>query len=202
MFCVTGPKSLAKYWGLWQLPAMSGHLQSGGNLQGWTGAAGAAIFRVSSDLTVPSHSFFLSCFVLCLLTKLNLVYRKFPELFNWFKNFLGYREMSHIESYPKERATEGIAMEIDYASCKRLGSSYRALPKSYQQPKCTGRTPLCKEVRKEKWIVLLKALLNDPLLTFVILFEINVKKQIADNDCFFPRILLKHLTNSKMVSKR
>lgn len=54
--------------------------------------------------------------------------------------------MSHIETYPKERATEGIAMEIDYASCKRLGSSYRALPKSYQQPKCTGRTPLCKEV--------------------------------------------------------
>ena len=74
-------------------------------------------------------------------------HRKFPELFNWFKNFLGYREMSsHIESYPKERATEGIAMEIDYASCKRLGSSYRALPKSYTQPKCTGRTPLCKEV--------------------------------------------------------
>lgn len=57
--------------------------------------------------------------------------------------------MSHMETYPKERATEGIAMEIDYASCKRLGSSYRALPKSYQQPKCTGRTPLCKEVRHE-----------------------------------------------------
>lgn len=71
-------------------------------------------------------------------------------MFNWFKNFLGYREMSHIETYPKERATEGIAMEIDYASCKRLGSSYRALPKSYQQPKCTGRTPLCKEVRLGK----------------------------------------------------
>lgn len=77
---------------------------------------------------------------------LDISLRKFPELFNWFKNFLGYREMSHIETYPKERATEGIAMEIDYASCKRLGSSYRALPKSYQQPKCTGRTPLCKEV--------------------------------------------------------
>lgn len=54
--------------------------------------------------------------------------------------------MSHLESYPKERATEGIAMEIDYSSCKRLGFSYRALPKSYQQPKCTGRSPLCKEV--------------------------------------------------------
>ncbi|XP_059916267.1 SIN3 transcription regulator family member Aa isoform X1 [Gadus macrocephalus] len=78
---------------------------------------------------------------------------KFPELFNWFKNFLGYREMSsHIESYPKERATEGIAMEIDYASCKRLGSSYRALPESYTQPKCTGRTPLCKEVLNDTWV--------------------------------------------------
>ena len=82
------------------------------------------------------------------------IHRKFPELFNWFKNFLGYREMPHIETYPKERATEGIAMEIDYASCKRLGSSYRALPKSYQQPKCTGRTPLCKEVSGERFLIL------------------------------------------------
>lgn len=77
----------------------------------------------------------------------HFIFRKFPELFTWFKNFLGYKESVHMETYPKERATEGIAMEIDYASCKRLGSSYRALPKSYQQPKCTGRTPLCKEVR-------------------------------------------------------
>ena len=74
-------------------------------------------------------------------------------LFTWFKNFLGYKESTHIESFPKERATEGIAMEIDYASCKRLGSSYRALPKSYQQPKCTGRTPLCKEVSATRRLV-------------------------------------------------
>ncbi|XP_054633059.1 SIN3 transcription regulator family member Aa [Dunckerocampus dactyliophorus] len=79
---------------------------------------------------------------------------KFPELFTWFKNFLCFREMAHLETYPKERATEGIAMEIDYASCKRLGSSYRALPKSYQQPKCTGRTPLCKEVLNDTWVSL------------------------------------------------
>uniref|UniRef100_A0A4W3HNP6 Paired amphipathic helix protein Sin3a n=1 Tax=Callorhinchus milii TaxID=7868 RepID=A0A4W3HNP6_CALMI len=77
---------------------------------------------------------------------------KFPELFVWFKNFLGYKESSHIEAFPKERAMEGIAMEIDYASCKRLGSSYRALPKSFQQPKCTGRTPLCKEVLNDTWV--------------------------------------------------
>ncbi|XP_062846055.1 paired amphipathic helix protein Sin3a [Trichomycterus rosablanca] len=77
---------------------------------------------------------------------------KFPELFTWFKNFLGYKECAQMESFPKERATEGIAMEIDYSSCKRLGFSYRALPKSYQQPKCTGRTPLCKEVLNDTWV--------------------------------------------------
>ncbi|TRY85293.1 hypothetical protein DNTS_035789, partial [Danionella cerebrum] len=77
---------------------------------------------------------------------------KFPELFTWFKNFLGYKEMSLLEMYPKERATEGMAMEIDYASCKRLGSSYRALPKSYQLPKCTGRTNICKEVLNDTWV--------------------------------------------------
>lgn len=63
-----------------------------------------------------------------------MLYRKFPELFNWFKNFLGYREMSHIETYPKERATEGIAMEIDYASCKRLGSVTELCPKATNNP--------------------------------------------------------------------
>ena len=35
---------------------------------------------------------------------------------------------------------------LDYSSCKRYGASYRALPKSYCQPKCTGRSSLCKEV--------------------------------------------------------
>uniref|UniRef100_A0A672PUI2 Paired amphipathic helix protein Sin3a n=1 Tax=Sinocyclocheilus grahami TaxID=75366 RepID=A0A672PUI2_SINGR len=88
---------------------------------------------------------------------------KFPELFTWFKNFLGYKEMSHLERYPKERATEGIAMEIDYASCKRLGSSYRALPKSYQLPKCTGRTSLCNEVRDD---FPLTTVLNDTWVSF------------------------------------
>lgn len=86
-----------------------------------------------------------TCHILQLMIYVSF-FRKFPELFTWFKNFLGYKESAHMETFPKERATEGIAMEIDYASCKRLGSSYRALPKSYQQPKCTGRTPLCKEV--------------------------------------------------------
>lgn len=109
---------------------------------------------------------------------LKISFRKFPELFNWFKNFLGYREMSHIETYPKERATEGIAMEIDYASCKRLGSSYRALPKSYQQPKCTGRTPLCKEARLGKCF---QKDLSQIWKPYLCLFKIQLSLQVLND---------------------
>lgn len=74
-------------------------------------------------------------------------YRKFPELYTQFKSFLGDKELSHAVSGLSDRYMEGGGgREVDYASCKRLGSSYRALPKTYQQPKCSGRTALCKEV--------------------------------------------------------
>ncbi len=43
-------------------------------------------------------------------------------------------------------------MEIDFANCKRCGASYRALPKSYQQPRCSGRTALCNEVINDTWV--------------------------------------------------
>lgn len=43
-------------------------------------------------------------------------------------------------------------MEIDYSSCKRYGASYRALPKNFVQPKCSGRTALCKEVLNDTWV--------------------------------------------------
>lgn len=80
-----------------------------------------------------------------------LCYRKFPELYTQFKSFLGEKELSHSVSGLSERYMEGGgAREVDYASCKRLGSSYRALPKTYQQPKCSGRTALCKEVHTSR----------------------------------------------------
>lgn len=73
--------------------------------------------------------------------------RKFPELYTQFKSFLGDKELSHSMSGLSDRYMEGGGgREVDYASCKRLGSSYRALPKTYQQPKCSGRTAICKEV--------------------------------------------------------
>lgn len=43
-------------------------------------------------------------------------------------------------------------MVSDYTTCKRLGASYCALPKSYVQPKCSGRTALCKEVLNDTWV--------------------------------------------------
>jgi len=80
-----------------------------------------------------------------------------PELFKWFKDFLGYKESGLNEPVPqavatKERVTGELAMEIDYASCKRYGASYRALPKSHPQLKCSGRTSLCKEVLNDTWV--------------------------------------------------
>lgn len=52
----------------------------------------------------------------------------------------------------QDRPQGDLAMEIDYSTCKRLGASYCALPKSYVQPKCTGRTQLCKEVLNDTWV--------------------------------------------------
>ncbi|XP_006877178.1 PREDICTED: paired amphipathic helix protein Sin3b [Chrysochloris asiatica] len=76
---------------------------------------------------------------------------KFPELFAQFKSFLGVKELSFAPPL-SDRSGDGISREIDYASCKRIGSSYRALPKTYQQPKCSGRTAICKEVLNDTWV--------------------------------------------------
>ncbi|CAN7983566.1 unnamed protein product, partial [Ixodes hexagonus] len=83
---------------------------------------------------------------------------KFPELFKWFKDFIGYKDLGgQIEPIPnkvvqQERISGDPSMEIDYSSCKRYGASYRALPKNIVQPKCSGRTPLCKEVLNDTWV--------------------------------------------------
>lgn len=94
---------------------------------------------------------------------------RFPELLRWFKDFLGYLPESSstisivgalpVEVFPnnvvrshQERPQGDLAIEIDYTACKRLGASYCALPKSYIQPKCTGRTQLCKEVLNDTWV--------------------------------------------------
>lgn len=97
---------------------------------------------------------------------------RYPELLRWFKDFLGYLPADSsatttansgnavgVETFPnsvvrshQERPQNDLAIEIDYAACKRLGASYCALPKSYIQPKCGGRTQLCKEVLNDTWV--------------------------------------------------
>ena len=80
---------------------------------------------------------------------------KHPDLFKWFKDFVGYKDGSgsggggsgggsgglldsglagpqSIHS-GRERMSGESAMEIDYQTCKRLGASYCALPKDTRQ---------------------------------------------------------------------
>uniref|UniRef100_A0A2K6ELP5 Paired amphipathic helix protein Sin3b n=1 Tax=Propithecus coquereli TaxID=379532 RepID=A0A2K6ELP5_PROCO len=87
---------------------------------------------------------------------------KFPELFAQFKSFLGVKELSFAPPM-SDRSGDGISREIDYASCKRIGSSYRALPKTYQQPKCSGRTYVC--IWLDRWTLLQGSWTDDYCIT-------------------------------------
>lgn len=85
---------------------------------------------------------------------------KHAELLKWFRDFLGCSEISNnIETIPnkvatqeRERITGDFATEIDYSSCIKYGASYREVPRNYVQPKCSGRTALCREVLNDTWV--------------------------------------------------
>lgn len=100
---------------------------------------------------------------------------RYPELLKWLKDFLNQKDSNSFHSNfnsghannlldfsssgnrgssgaMRERISSETGMEIDYAACKRYGASYRALPKNYPQPTCSGRTALCKEVLNDTWV--------------------------------------------------
>ncbi|XP_043231433.1 paired amphipathic helix protein Sin3b-like isoform X2 [Amphibalanus amphitrite] len=83
---------------------------------------------------------------------------KQPGMLKWLKDFMGVKEgRETVEPIPpgmakQERVSGDQAIEIDYSTCKRLGASYCALPKSYPQPRCSGRTQLCREVLNDTWV--------------------------------------------------
>ena len=74
---------------------------------------------------------------------------KHPDLFKWFKEFVGYKDGASSSATSsglmdsnmapqsihsgRERMSGESAMEIDYQTCKRLGASYCALPKDTRQ---------------------------------------------------------------------
>ncbi|XP_063370745.1 paired amphipathic helix protein Sin3b [Cydia amplana] len=51
-----------------------------------------------------------------------------------------------------DRPQGDAALDIDLSTCKRLGTSYCALPREAAARRCSGRTPLCKEVLNDTWV--------------------------------------------------
>lgn len=102
---------------------------------------------------------------------------KFPELFKWFKDFIGHSD-SGVEPISnnvarQERPQGDNALEVDLTTCKRLGASYCALPRTHVDStygqlssllgqshagtlqasrRCSGRTQLCREVLNDTWV--------------------------------------------------
>ncbi|XP_014240289.1 paired amphipathic helix protein Sin3a [Cimex lectularius] len=64
-----------------------------------------------------------------------------------------HRSVSHrgTDSRPDLLPTASTA-DIDFSSCKRIGASYCALPKSIPPPRCSGRSLLCKQVLNDTWV--------------------------------------------------
>lgn len=81
---------------------------------------------------------------------------KFPELHRWFQDFLGSSSTSEgisLATAQRQDRNQGeMAQEIDLSTCKRLGASYCALPKTSEARKCSGRTSLCREVLNDTWV--------------------------------------------------
>lgn len=92
---------------------------------------------------------------------------KHPELHKWFQDFLGpvgaleggnsaaglpYGNSVRDNSGALGQTPQQHSQEIDLSTCKRLGASYCALPKSSEMRKCSGRTALCREVLNDTWV--------------------------------------------------
>ncbi|MFH4982381.1 hypothetical protein AB6A40_009090 [Gnathostoma spinigerum] len=85
---------------------------------------------------------------------------KDAELMKFFRGMLGMNDIQTTsdvcddvsDSGPQDRGMSDLALQIDYATCKRLGVSYRSLPDNYIRPKCSGRTALCHSVLNDTWV--------------------------------------------------
>lgn len=91
-----------------------------------------------------------------LITLVTPFLSKEPELLKKFHEFLKFSAQEPIPLSATQRQDHRIqtdtAAEIDVAQCKRLGTSYCALPKSSEPKKCSGRTALCREVLNDIWV--------------------------------------------------
>lgn len=70
-----------------------------------------------------------------------------PDLFNWFKSFVGYEEKpQHIENITFKKH------QLELSLCKAYGPSYRQLPKAETYMPCSGRDEMCWEVLNDEWV--------------------------------------------------
>jgi paired amphipathic helix protein Sin3a len=92
-----------------------------------------------------------------LMTLITPFLSKEPELLKRFQEFLKFSSTPEalplsVAQRQDHRAQTDTAAEIDVTQCKRLGTSYCALPKTSEPKKCSGRTALCKEVLNDIWV--------------------------------------------------
>ena len=71
-----------------------------------------------------------------------------PELFKWFKNFIGAEPEDEVIEQAPMPPTNKVAL----ANCRGLGPSYRLLPKVEQHKLCSGRDQLCMSVLNDEWV--------------------------------------------------
>ena len=70
-----------------------------------------------------------------------------PDLFNWFKNFVGYQD--------KPKIIENIVHEkhrLDLDLCEACGPSYKKLPKNDTYMPCSGRDDMCWQILNDEWV--------------------------------------------------
>ena len=69
------------------------------------------------------------------------------ELLEWFRKFMQLEDLKDDEAH-------GYIADYDWSTSEKLGPSYRATPRHWEQWKCSGRTgnALCTEVLNDSWI--------------------------------------------------
>jgi paired amphipathic helix protein Sin3a len=70
-----------------------------------------------------------------------------PELFAWFKKFMGDDE----EQQGVQSRAKIVNSRVSLSNCRSLGPSYRLLPKRERERQCSGRDELCRSVLNDEW---------------------------------------------------
>ncbi|EPE10670.1 transcription regulatory protein [Ophiostoma piceae UAMH 11346] len=69
------------------------------------------------------------------------------ELFNWFKNFVGYTGEDEIVTNQPAPPSGKVSL----SNCRGFGPSYRLLPRRERLKRCSGRDELCNSVLNDEW---------------------------------------------------